>query len=32
MSNYYLAAGFIATVVWLVLIFPLTRHAKATQD
>ncbi len=32
MSNYYLAAGFIATAVWLVLIFPLTRHAKATQD
>ncbi len=32
MSNYYLAAGFVATLVWLALIFPLTRGAKATQD
>jgi ATP:ADP antiporter, AAA family len=32
MSNYYLIAGFIAAAVWLALIFPLTRHAKATQE
>ncbi len=31
MSNYYLAIGFVATAVWLTLIFPLTKHAKATQ-
>ena len=32
MSNYYLAAGFVATAIWLALIFPLTKRAKATQD
>ena len=31
-SNYYLAAGLVATAIWLALIFPLTKRAKATQD
>ncbi|MCB1646862.1 MAG: hypothetical protein KDI36_15490 [Pseudomonadales bacterium] len=32
MSNYYLAAAFAATSLWLVLIFPLTRHARAVKQ
>jgi AAA family ATP:ADP antiporter len=32
MANYYLAIAFVATGLWLALIFPLTRRAKATRD
>lgn len=32
MSNYYLAVGFVATTIWLALIFPLTREARATRE
>jgi AAA family ATP:ADP antiporter len=32
MANYYLAIAFAATGLWLALIFPLTRRAKATRD
>jgi AAA family ATP:ADP antiporter len=32
MANYYLAIAFAATGLWLALIFPLTRRAKATND
>jgi AAA family ATP:ADP antiporter len=28
MSNYYLAIGFVATAVWLALVFQLTKHAE----
>ncbi len=31
MSNYYLAIAFMAVALWLALIFPLTRHARATR-
>jgi AAA family ATP:ADP antiporter len=32
MSAFYLPIAFAATAAWLVLIFPLTRDAKATQQ
>jgi AAA family ATP:ADP antiporter len=32
MSNYYLAVAFCAVAVWLALIFPLTRRAKAILE
>ncbi|MFT7131612.1 MAG: AAA family ATP:ADP antiporter [Cyclobacteriaceae bacterium] len=32
MANYYLAIALAATGLWLALIFPLTRRAKATND
>ena len=32
MGYYYLPVAFIAATFWLVLIFPLTRYAAATQD
>lgn len=32
MSNYYLAVAFVAVSLWLALIFPLTRHARATRE
>ena len=32
MSNYYLAAAFAATALWLTLIFPLTHRARAIRD
>lgn len=32
MSNYYLATAFMAVTLWLALIFPLTRRAKAIRE
>jgi AAA family ATP:ADP antiporter len=32
MGNYYLAIGFIATVVWLALVFKLTKHTDTVND
>ncbi len=32
MSNYYLAIGFAVTLLWLALVFPLTRHSSTRPE
>jgi len=32
MNNYYLAIGFAMAVLWLALVFPLTRNSDAETD